>query len=87
MLDGMMAQWDMRWYNDTMVQWLDGLMVRSTRMKTRTRMTMMTSFFDLTTYLVVGCIPVREGRGVFSMMIRTKKVRTRMTKNYNDHNK
>ena len=67
-----------RLYND--------LMVMITRMKTRTRMTMMTSFFDITTNLVSGCIPVREGRGVFSAMIRTKTVRTRMTTNYNNNN-
>jgi len=40
-------------------------------MKTRTRMTMMTSFFEITTNLVVRCIPVREGSGLFSTMIRT----------------
>ena len=61
-------------------------MVTTTRMKTRTRMTMMTSFFEITTNLVVRCIPVREGRGVFSTMIRTKTVMTRMTTNYNDDN-
>ena len=44
----------------TMDRWYNGSMVTTTQMKTRTRMTMMTSFFDITTNLVVGCIPVRE---------------------------
>ena len=57
-------------------------MVKTTRMKTRTRMTMMTSFFDITTNLVSGCIPVREGRGVFSTMT----VRARTTPNDNNKN-
>jgi hypothetical protein len=41
-------------------------------MKTRTRRTMMILFFDITNNLVVGCIPVIEGTGLFSTMIRTK---------------
>ena len=61
-------------------------MVTTKRMKTSTRMTMITLFFDTTTNLVVGCIPVREGRGVFSVMIRTKTVRTTMTSNDNNNN-
>ena len=72
-----------RLYDGSMVRWLDG---DNNKEKTRTRMTMMTLFFEIRTNLVVGCIPVREGRGVFSTMIRKKTVRTRMSTNYNDNN-
>jgi len=75
-----------QWHKSTMAQWYNGSMVTTTWMKTRTRMTMMTLFLDITTNLVVGCIPVREGSGVFSTMISTKTARTRMTINYNNNN-
>ena len=73
----------MQWYDGLTVQWLNG---DDNKDEDEDEDVFDDLVFDTTTNLVFRCIPVREGRGVFSKMISTKTVRTRMTINYNDNN-
>ena len=56
-----------QWYNGFIVRWLDG---DDNKDEDEDKDDNDYLFFDITSNLVVGCIPVREGRGVFSMMIK-----------------